>query len=100
MGDMNPTDYRNPYTAPINHDPCPTEADVAELAQKAIKANDAAAEASYHYSRANQERSRWLNDTARILAEAEAKERAAASAYRASTQAALDAYSAHIKATA
>jgi hypothetical protein len=91
MGDMNPTDYADP-------DPIPTEADVEELRCRGISADAANMDAWAAYRKAKA--AHRYGDTARILAEAEAKERAAAIVLRSATRAALDAYFAHIKATA
>lgn len=77
----------------------PTAAEVEELAQKAIIAKDASTSAAYHYSRAWQERSRWLNDTARILVAAEAEERTAATVLQVAVRTTERARIAHAKAT-
>jgi hypothetical protein len=99
MGDMNPTDYAHPYTAPINPGPCPTAADVAELRCRAISADAANIDAWAAYRKAKEAHRRGF-DTARVLAGAEAKERAAAIVLRSARRATEAAYFAHIKATA
>jgi hypothetical protein len=99
MGDMNPTDYAHPYTAPINPGPCPTAADVAELRCRAISADAANIDAWAAYRKAKEAHRRGF-DTARVLAEAEAKERAAATAWTVSMRTTEIARIAHAKATA
>jgi hypothetical protein len=92
MGDMNPTDYADP-------DLIPTEEDVEALRLKAFEASAANAKAVAAYRQAKEARRRGF-DTARVLAEAEAKERAAASTYRDAVSTTEIARIAHAKATA